>query len=221
MNIWGKIPIVRSFIRDYKKVKFQKKWRRKNPHNETVAGNIFPIDIVSVGKGGYGLLNIQSLSSTSGERLTIGNYVSIAPGVLFILGGNHQVNTITSFPIYPKAVKPNPILDAQSKGPITIEDEVWIGTNVIILSGVTIGKGAIIAAGAVVIKDVPPYALVGGNPAHIIKYRYSPEIIDIISSFYLTDLSKEQIVKNIDVLYKKIESVEDAKSIMATLEECK
>lgn len=221
MNILGKIPILRSFIRDYRKVKFQKEWRRRNPHNETVAGNIFPIDIVTVGKGGYGLLNIQSLSPDSGERLKIGNFVSIAPGVLFILGGNHQVNTITSFPIYSKSVRYNPALDAQSKGPITIEDEVWIGTNAVILSGVTIGKGAIIAAGAVVIKDVPPYALVGGNPARVIKYRYSPEVIDIISPFYLADLSKEQIVKNIDILYKKIDSVEDAKSIMAALEECK
>lgn len=218
MSLLKKIPLIRSLIRDYEKVKFQKKWRKRNSHNETVAGNIFPIDIVSIGKGGYGLLNIQSLSANCGERLTIGDFVSIAPGVLFILGGNHQTKTITTFPIYSKSIKPNPILDAQSRGPIIIEDEVWIGTNAIILSGVTIGKGAIIGAGSVVTKNIPPYAIVGGNPASIVKYRYSAEIINVISSFRLSDLSKEQIVNDIELLYKKIETVEDAISIKKMLE---
>ena len=102
----------------------------------------------------YGLLNILSYSP-SNERLQIGNYVSIAPNVLFILGGNHQINTITNFPLYSLLISPNPI-DSESKGLIVIEDEVWIGANATILSGVRIAKGAIIAAGSVVTKDVPP-----------------------------------------------------------------
>ena len=62
--------------------------------------------------------------------------------------------------------------------PVTVEDDVWIGFGSIIMSGVTIGAGAVVAAGSVVTKDVPPCAIVGGNPAKIIKYRFEPEDID-------------------------------------------
>ena len=210
MKIFKRAPLFRSLYRKCEFFRFQKKWRKKNLHNETVAGNIFPIEIVSVGKGGYGLLNIQSLSAHYGEELRIGDFVSIAPGVLFILGGNHQINTITTFPVFSKFIGSNPELDAQSRGAIIIEDEVWIGTNAIILSGVVIGKGAIVGAGAVVTKDVPPYAIVCGNPARIVKYRYSTQIINIVSSFKLSELSSKQIVESIELLYKRIETVDDA-----------
>lgn len=209
------MPILRSIIRDYEKVLFQRKWRRRNPLNTTVAGNIFPIEIVSAGKMSYGMLNILSYSS-SNEQLRIGNYVSIAPNVLFVLGGNHHIDTITSFPLYSLLISSNSI-DAESKGPIIIEDEVWIGVNAMILSGVTIKKGAIIAAGSVVTKDVPPYAVYGGNPARIIKYRFSAEIINMLMSFHLSDVSDEQLRSQMDVIYKKIESADDVVFIRKAL----
>lgn len=65
---------------------------------------------------------------------------------------------------------------AVSKGNIVVQDDVWIGENAIICSGVTLGKGSIVAAGAVVTKDVEPYAIVGGNPAHFIKYRFDEPV---------------------------------------------
>jgi acetyltransferase-like isoleucine patch superfamily enzyme len=163
----------------------------------------------------YGMLNILSYVA-SNEQLQIGNYVSIAPNVLFILGGNHQINTITNFPLYSVLISSNPI-DAGSKGPIIIEDEVWIGTNATILSGVTIAKGAIIAAGAVVTKDVPPYAVCGGNPARIIKYRFSDEIINMLMSFHLSDVSSELLRSQIDAIYKKIESMDDISFVLKKL----
>jgi acetyltransferase-like isoleucine patch superfamily enzyme len=214
-KFFTKIPILRSIIRDYERVLFQKKWRKRNSHNTTVAGNIFPIGIVTVGKMSYGLLNVLSYSPPS-ERLQIGNYVSIAPNVLFILGGNHQINTITNFPLYSMLIYPN-FSEAESKGPIIVNDEVWIGTNVTILSGVTIGKGAIIAAGSVVTKNVPPYAIFGGNPAHLIRYRFSAEIIDILISFRLADLSNEQIRNNIEIIYTKIKTKDDAEFVISGL----
>ena len=75
-----------------------------------------------------------------------------------------------------------------SKGDIIIKNDVWIGVNSTILDGITIGNGAVIAAGSVVTKDVPPYAIVGGNPAKIIKYRFSKDIIDKIEKIHFWDM---------------------------------
>lgn len=211
MNILlSKIPLLRSFIRNYNKLKFNNEWRRLNPHNETIVGErYFPMEVVSVGKASYGMLNIQSLYVTAAEKLIIGNYVSIAPGVTFLLGVNHQTETVSTFPLYSKLVKRSPV-DAISKGPIVVGDEVWIGTDAKIFSGITIGKGAIIAAGAIVTKDVPPYAIVGGNPAKIIRYKFAPEILQIILPINLIDFTDGWLKENIEEFYKKIETVEDA-----------
>ena len=209
-SILSKIPLLRSFIRNYNKLKFNNEWRRLNPHNETIVGErYYPMEVVSVGKASYGMLNIQSLYVTPAEKLIIGNYVSIAPGVTFLLGVNHQTETVSTFPLYSKLVKRSPV-DAISKGPIVVSDEVWIGTDAKIFSGITIGKGAIIAAGAIVTKDVPPYAIVGGNPAKIIRYKFAPEILQIILPINLIDFPDDWLKENIEEFYKKIETVEDA-----------
>jgi acetyltransferase-like isoleucine patch superfamily enzyme len=86
------------------------------------------------------------------ERITIGNYVLISWGVNILENNYH-----------------NTADNAIRTGPVIIEDRVWIGCNVIILSGVTIGEGSIIAAGTVVTKDVPPRSLVAGNPGKVIR----------------------------------------------------
>lgn len=221
MSFLLKVPILRTILRKRNKLQFDKKWRKLNSHNDTVVGDrVFPIDVVEVGKHTYGMLNIQSVYSTPNEKLVIGNFVSIAPGALFLMGVNHQTQTYSTFPLYSRFVKRCPI-DAVSKGHIIIDDEVWIGTNAIIFSGIRIGKGAIIAAGALVTKDVPPYAIVGGNPAKIIKYRFSKEIIDILMPINLEIIPLEWIKENIDFMYKNIESIEDALSLKNKIESIK
>jgi len=121
-RLTNKIPILRSLLRALEKRSFEKRWRKRNPHNETkVKGMEFPVEIVSVGKGTYGTITIQSLYVTPDEKLIIGNYVSIAPQVTFMLGVNHQINTATTFPFHSKLIKRSPI-DAISKGPIIVED---------------------------------------------------------------------------------------------------
>jgi virginiamycin A acetyltransferase len=216
-----KIPILRTFVRQYDKNTFAKKWRSKNPHNLTVAGDReFPLNNVSVGNGSYGIIQVQSLFEQEGEKLTIGNYVSIGPGVQFLLGVNHQIKTLTTYPLYSRLIAASN-KDALTNGPIVIEDEVWIGTNAIIMSGVRIGKGAMIAAGSIVTKDVPPYAIVGGVPAKIIRYKFSDEIINILKPIYLNDLPQDFIIKNIDVFYKDIETEADASALLSVIQKYK
>lgn len=96
--------------------------------------------------------------------------------------GNHRYDTITTYPFkdisfsWPEAA--NAVDDHSTKGDIIIGNDVWIGARANIMSGVTIGSGAIVATAAVVTKNVPPYAIVGGNPARVIKYRFSEEVIE-------------------------------------------
>ena len=216
-----KIPVLRSITRLHLKNAFAKAWRDKNPHNLTEVGNReFPINVVNVGNASYGMLHIQSLFEQEGERLTIGNYVSIGPGVQFLLGVNHQTKTFTTYPLYSRLIASSN-KDALNNGPIVIEDEAWIGTDAIIMSGVTIGKGAMIAAGSVVTKDVPPYAIVGGVPARLIRYKFSEEIIKILYPIYLNDLSKEFLIDNMDAFYKEIETQEDALALVSLIQKNK
>ena len=100
------------------------------------------------------------------------------------------------------------ICEATSKGDIIIDDDVWIGYRSIILSGVHIGQGAVIAAGAVVTKDVPPYTIVGGVPAKVIKYRFTSEITDYLLTMDYSKLDQDMIERHIDALYMQISTIE-------------
>lgn len=117
-------------------------------------------------------------------HIYIGNYVMFGPHVT-IRGGDHRIDLIGKHII---EVSEKEKLSENDKD-VIIEEGVWVGCNVTILKGVKIGKGSVIAAGAVVTNDVPPYSIVGGVPARIIKYRFSPE--DIIK--HENELIKRQI----------------------------
>lgn len=216
-SLASRIPGIRTLLRQADRNRFNKTWRRRNPHNDTVPGErMFPMENVHVGRGTYGMLNVQSLFVQEGEQLHIGNFVSIAPGVQFLMGVNHQLETYTTFPFYSRLVERS-TRDALVRGPIIIDDEVWLGTNALIMSGVHIGKGAIVAAGAIVTKDVPPYAIVGGNPARIIKMRHSPEVIEALMGIDLNTLSDAQIRAHLEAIYAPIRSVDDVNQLKKTL----
>jgi acetyltransferase-like isoleucine patch superfamily enzyme len=180
---------------------FKKKWRKLNMHNQTSAKNIYPSKIISVGKHTYGSLEIHTWGEAE-QRLEIGSYVSIAGGVKFILGGNHRMNTFSTFPF--KAKFCGERVDSLSKGKIVIEDDVWIGTDALILSGTHIGKGAVIGARAVVSGKIPAYAMVVGNPGRIIKYRFDKKIINNLEQIDFNNISEKFIKDNIDFLYKPL-----------------
>lgn len=107
--------------------------------------------------------------------------------------GGHDTTTLLTYPVKQKILNTG---SAQCKGPIIVEDDVWIGESAILMSGVHIGRGAVIGAGAVVTKDIPPYAVAVGVPATVIKYRFSKEIIDRLKKIDFETISKDEVFSN-------------------------
>lgn len=193
------IKKVIDFLLHHRYVAFKKEWQKKNSNNWTYPANIFDSDLVEVGRCTYGRIDIRSDTK---NMLKIGNFCSIADKVTFMLGLDHPTNLISTYPF--KDYFFNGI-SAISKGDIILDDDVWIGYNVTILSGVHIGQGAIVAAGAVVTKDVPPYAIMGDVPAKIVKYRFSPEVVEQLMQLDYGKLTDELIHEHEKELYTPID----------------
>ena len=134
---------------------------------------------MSYGKWTYGQPTI--LYANNNAKLVIGNFCSIADRVVIYLGGNHRTDWVTTYPFghaHPdKFNKFNGEGHPSTKGDVIIGNDVWISANVTIMSGITIGDGAVIAHNSHVVKNIEPYSLVGGNPAKLIRYRFSEEQI--------------------------------------------
>lgn len=180
-------------------IRMKFKTKKKVIFNQTTVS-----EYCKVGRYTYGFnpANVLCHSVDKSERLIIGDFCSIAPNVQFILASDHPYKGLSTFPFKVKVLEHE--AEAVSKGDIILKDDVWIGINSIILSGVTINQGAIIAAGSVVTKDVPAYAIVGGNPAKVIKYRFEPEVVEELKKFDYSTLTNEKIQKLGEELYAEI-----------------
>lgn len=128
------------------------------------------------GRETYGVPTVHSFGE--GATLEVGSFTSIASGVQIFLGGEHRIDWVTTFPfnILWEEGK-NIVGHPKTKGDVLIGNDVWIATEAIIMSGVTIGDGAVIGARAVVTKNVPPYTVVAGNPAKVVKKRFDDKTI--------------------------------------------
>ncbi len=192
-----------SQIRKYfENRKRNQQWRKRNSHNTTNLLSQTSMDCVHVGRGTYGGLNILNFDGKT--QVEIGSYCSIGPDVIFIPSADHYSDRISTFPFYAKCIDEE-ILEGVSKGNIVVEDDVWIGCRTTVLSGVRIGQGAIIAAGSVVTKDIPPYAIAGGVPAKVIKYRFDPKMIECLMKIDFSKLDDVMIQKHVVDLYEKLE----------------
>lgn len=194
---------MQSIISRISKHNFRRKWRKLNSHNQTFAVRRFDFDRVSVGNHTYGPLEVHTWGAPE-ERLEIGSFVSIAGGVKFMLGGNHRTDTLFTYPFKVKFLCER--REAVSKGPIIIGDDVWLGTDVLVLSGSSVGRGAVIGAGSVVAGTIPPYAVAIGNPCKVIKYRFDRSVIDVLCEVDLSSLSLDSLLQNIDILYESVDS---------------
>jgi len=128
-----------------------------------------------IGKPTYGLPPILYPECAD---LEIGAFCAIADHVRIFLGGEHRADWVTTYPfskLWSQAEKFEG--HPSTKGDVTIGNDVWIGIDSRIFSGVTIGNGAVIGSGAYVVQDVPPYAIVFGNPAKVLRYRFSKDTI--------------------------------------------
>lgn len=195
------IPGINSIRNAAKMRKRRKQWNKLHPDSTTMPMNDFDFKLVEVGKGSYGELNIVDFGGES--KLIIKSYVSIAQQVTFLLNTEHHTNRISTYPFKVKALNMD-ISESFGKGDIVVSDDAWIGYGSTVMSGVTIGQGAVVAAGSVVTKDVPPYAIVGGVPAKVIKYRFEQDMIDELMKIDYSKLEKKDIEEHLDELYAEL-----------------
>lgn len=157
-----------------------------------------------VGKFTYGI-NDKTVESKQYLK-SVGNFCSINADANIGTLGNHPIDLVTTSnmlwnPMWKMLDQyDQELLDRYNK-PIVIENDVWIATNAVVLPGVTIHNGAIVAAGAVVTKDVPPYAIVGGVPAKVIRYRFDSHIINELLKIKWWDWDDEKIKANFELFF--------------------
>jgi acetyltransferase-like isoleucine patch superfamily enzyme len=134
--------------------------------------------------------------------VTIGAYSSVHHTVEIFLGGLHHPEWVSTYGFRIMFDLPGQVADGQpfSKGPVTIGSDVWIGWRSLILTGITIGDGAVVAAGSVVTKDVAPYTIVGGNPARPLKTRFEQPSIDALLRIRWWDWPEERVLAHVDQL---------------------
>jgi len=160
---------------------------------------------MSYGKYTYGRCNVLNWGEP--YTLKVGKFCSIAANVNVYTGGNHRTEWVTTYPfghhltdIFYRKLGESA---STSKGDVIIGNDVWIGSNTTIMSGITVGDGAVIANNSHVVKNVEPYSIVGGNPAKLIKYRFSHDQIQKLLEIKWWNWSVETINKNIELLCNK------------------
>lgn len=141
-----------------------------------------------------------------GDRLIIGRFTAIATDVRFVMNGaNHAMGGFSTYPFnifgggWETGFDPQAWLDG-SKGDTVVGNDVWIGADAMIMPGVTIGDGAIVAARSVVAGDIPPFAVAGGNPAKVIRMRFDAETIGRLLEIAWWDWTAEKISRYVDAI---------------------
>jgi acetyltransferase-like isoleucine patch superfamily enzyme len=163
-------------------------------------GDTWPL--ISTGRGTYGDINVPAHTGDPHSWIRIGNYCSIALNVEFLPGGNHRLEWASTYPFRIVEGLPGAYADGMpwSKGDIVVGSDVWIGRDAFILGGITIGHGAVVAAHAVVTRDVRPYAIVAGNPAREVRRRFSDETVEALLEAAWWEWPHEEIVGIVDLL---------------------
>ena len=136
------------------------------------------------------------------NRISIGSFTSIASNVI-VQEYNHNIKSITTYDICDNIFEFKDANSITSKGEIIIEEDVWIGSNCVLLSGVKIGRGSIIGAGSIVTKDIPRYSVAAGNPCKVIKSRFTDKKIENLEKLQWWLWKKEKLFENKELFYAK------------------
>jgi acetyltransferase-like isoleucine patch superfamily enzyme len=149
---------------------------------------------VSVGRHTYGLNRSSFVRPSAQAPITVGSFCSIGPDVLIFGQADHPVGLPSTYPFRTMLFDPAAgNVDAVTKGGVVIGNDVWIGARAMIMSGVTVADGAIVGAGAVVARDVPPYGIVVGNPGRVVRHRFAPDVIEALLQICWWDWPDEKI----------------------------
>ena len=175
----------------------------KNTYKSKFLGGVICYGNVSIGR--FTVINGPATRIVARiNTIEIGSFCSIASSVI-IQEYYHKYDRVSTFYMNNYFFEGNSNNDIFSKGDIIIEDDVWIGSNSIVLSGVKIGRGSIIGAGSVVTKSVPAYSIVVGNPAKVIKKRFTNQIINELEELKWWNWDEIKISQNKEFFNKKIE----------------
>lgn len=159
------------------------------------------LSIYDIGEFSYCGPNFRVFDWNEGTTLKVGKFCSFAGDIKILLGGNHCTDIVTTYPF--NVLMPGNEhckIPSTIKGDVIIGNDVWIGTGATILSGITIGDGAVIGAESVVTKDVPSYSIYAGNPAKLIRYRFSKNIIDELTKLAWWNWDTSVILKYVPLL---------------------
>jgi acetyltransferase-like isoleucine patch superfamily enzyme len=162
-------------------------------------------EYVRIGHGTYGLNRNNFVGLSPQSAVSIGKYCSFGPDVLIFGRADHPTGLASTYPIRTIIGRAKDNRDAVTRGPVRIGNDVWVGARAMIMSGVAIGDGAMIAAGAVVTRDVGAYALVGGVPARLIRRRFSDEQIAALSAIAWWDWPVADILAMADAFYGPVD----------------
>lgn len=163
-------------------------------------------DYVNLGTGTYGLDRNSFAGLSPDCPVNIGRYCSFGPEVLIFCRTDHRTDLPSTYPFRSMLGVAGENTDAITRGPITIGHDVWVGARAMILSGVTIGNGAIIGAGAVVTKDIAPFSVNVGVPARTTRLRFKPSQIVELSEIAWWDWPEPQISEQRELFYQDVDA---------------
>lgn len=157
--------------------------------------------VVSFGEGSYGTPRVLTFRGSE-ARLVVGPYVSITTGATIVLGGNHPTSWVSLYPFRARLNLPGAYTDGMPKtrGDVVIGADAWIGHEALIMSGVHIGVGAVVAARAVVSESVPDFAVVAGSPARVVKFRFPEDVRRRLLATRWWDLPREKVLDLVPLL---------------------
>ena len=203
----------------------------KNLFNSRISNISFISANVEVDKTAYIYRGVKAKNAVIGahtyiaantdiENAEIGKFCSIADHCRIGMSG-HSLQYISTSPIFTQKrnalqerwIEEDIFEHKSEEERVVLGNDVWVGSHVLINGGVHVGNGACIAAGAVVVKDIPPYAIVGGVPAKIIRYRFSQEVINKLEDIQWWNLSEEELKQHIHLFQKENISSEELKKL--------